>query len=103
MLRQNFQIIDRFIAAAVISRSFGAKWGKSFAVRILQHLAKEINLIEGCRVQLVGGKTRFLRLFGLLVAGNWVFQIVGEPAPRENYFYGDFLKGDRMSGLFDIS
>ena len=30
-----------------------AKWGNSLAVRIPQHLAKEINLAEGCQVQLV--------------------------------------------------
>ena len=30
-----------------------AKWGNSLAVRIPQHLAQEINLSEGCQVQLV--------------------------------------------------
>ena len=30
-----------------------AKWGNSLAVRIPQHLAQEINLAEGCQVQLV--------------------------------------------------
>ncbi|MEK0194088.1 MAG: AbrB/MazE/SpoVT family DNA-binding domain-containing protein [Oscillatoriales cyanobacterium] len=30
-----------------------AKWGNSLAVRILQHLAKEINLAEDSQVQLV--------------------------------------------------
>ena len=30
-----------------------AKWGNSLAVRIPQHLAKEINLTEGSQVQLV--------------------------------------------------
>ncbi|MCC3409050.1 MAG: AbrB/MazE/SpoVT family DNA-binding domain-containing protein [Microcoleus sp. PH2017_10_PVI_O_A] len=30
-----------------------AKWGNSLAVRIPQHLAKEINLVEGSEVQLV--------------------------------------------------
>jgi antitoxin MazE len=30
-----------------------AKWGNSLAVRIPQHLAKEINLAEGSQVQLV--------------------------------------------------
>lgn len=30
-----------------------AKWGNSLAIRIPQNLAKEINLAEGCQVQLV--------------------------------------------------
>jgi antitoxin MazE len=30
-----------------------AKWGNSLAIRIPQHLAQEINLVEGCQVQLV--------------------------------------------------
>lgn len=46
-----------------------AKWGNSLAVRIPQHIAKEIQLIEGAEVDLV------------VIDGNLVIK----PRPRRRY------------------
>jgi antitoxin MazE len=53
-----------------------AKWGNSLAVRIPQHLAKEINLAEGSQVQLV------------LIDGRLTI----EPITRRRYSLRSWLK-----------
>ncbi|WP_081692313.1 AbrB/MazE/SpoVT family DNA-binding domain-containing protein [Planktothrix agardhii] len=51
-----------------------AKWGNSLAVRIPQHLAKEINLAEGSQVQFV-----------LIDGGVWRTPELGEKQSKRVY------------------
>lgn len=53
-----------------------AKWGNSLAVRIPQHLAREINLIEGTEIELV------------LVDGNLVIK----PQSRRQYSLEELIE-----------